>query len=82
MLPLMAQDSAVERAEQLRAALAAEPVPYGASLIAVTASFGVATFPRDARTGDELIAAADNALYAAKTVGRNRVCVGAGASKP
>ncbi len=78
VLPLMAQDSAVERAEQLRGALAAAPVPYGASLIAVTASFGVATFPGDGRTGDDLIAAADNALYAAKAAGRNRVNVYAG----
>lgn len=78
VLPLMAQDSAVERAEQLRGALAAAPIPYGASLIAVTASFGVATFPGDGHTGDELIAAADNALYAAKEAGRNRVHVCAG----
>lgn len=78
VLPLMAQDSAVERAEQLRAALAAAPICYGASPIEVTASFGIATFPGDGRTGDELIAAADNALYAAKEAGRNRVHVCSG----
>lgn len=82
VLPLMAQDSAVERAEQLRGALAAEPIPYGTSPIEVTASFGVATFPGDGRTGDALIAAADNALYAAKEAGRNRVSVSAGLIKP
>lgn len=75
VLPQMAQDSAMERAEQLRSAMAAAPVPYGAEMIAVTASFGVATFPRDGRTGDELIAAADRALYAAKAAGRNCVQV-------
>lgn len=75
VLPQMAEDSAVERAEQLRLAMAASPVPYGESPIAVTASFGVAAFPRDGRTGDELIAAADSALYAAKAAGRNRVNV-------
>ena len=78
ILPQMAQDNAIERAEQLRSAIAGTSVPYGASLIAVTASFGVATFARDGRTGDELIAAADRALYAAKAGGRNRVGVSVG----
>jgi diguanylate cyclase (GGDEF)-like protein/PAS domain S-box-containing protein len=75
VLPQMAKDNAVERAEQLCRAMAAAPVLYGASAIAVTASFGVATFPRDGRTPDELIAAADNAQYLAKAAGRNRVNV-------
>jgi diguanylate cyclase (GGDEF)-like protein len=73
VLPGMAEASAIERAELLRSAIAAAPVAYGVSEIAVTASFGIATFPRHGRTGDELIAAADSALYAAKTAGRNRV---------
>lgn len=81
VLPQMAEDSAVERAEQLRSAMAAALVPYGASPIAVTVSFGVATFPRDGRTGDELIAAADSALYAAKAAGRNRINVSSGSIK-
>ena len=73
VLPGMPEASAVERAELLRSAIAAAPVAYGVSEIAVTASFGIATFPRHGQTGDELIAAADSALYAAKTAGRNRV---------
>jgi len=81
VLPQMAEDNAVERAEQLRSAMAAAPVPYGVSPIAVTASFGVATFPRDGRTGDEVIAAADSALYAAKAAGRNRINVSFGSIK-
>ncbi|TXT40032.1 MAG: hypothetical protein FD135_1705 [Comamonadaceae bacterium] len=67
------QNSALERAEQLRTALAAAPITSGAYSIVVTASFGVASFPDDGHTGDELIAAADHALYAAKAAGRNRV---------
>ena len=73
VLPQMSKGNAIKRAELLCAALAAKPVAYGDSLIAVTASFGVATFPHDGRTVDALIAAADSALYAAKKAGRNRV---------
>jgi diguanylate cyclase (GGDEF)-like protein/PAS domain S-box-containing protein len=73
VLPGMAEKHAVARAEQLRSAIAATPVGFGASAIAVTASFGVATFPRDGQSCDGLIAAADSALYAAKAAGRNRV---------
>jgi GGDEF domain-containing protein len=38
----------------------------------VTASFGVAAFP-DQGAGDNLVAAADLALYTAKRLGKNRV---------
>jgi diguanylate cyclase (GGDEF)-like protein/PAS domain S-box-containing protein len=78
VLPRVAKDIALERAERLRGAMAAALIPYGELRIPVTASFGVATFPRDGRTGDELISAADSALYAAKASGRNRVDVSAG----
>ena len=78
VLPGMPEASAIERAEQLRAAMAAAPVICGACAIAMTVSFGVASYPRDGRTGDELIAAADGALYAAKAAGRNRVNVTSG----
>jgi diguanylate cyclase (GGDEF)-like protein/PAS domain S-box-containing protein len=78
VLPEMAKDDAVERAKQLCSAMAAAPVPYGDSAIAVTASFGVAAFPRDGRNADDLIAAADSAMYAAKAGGRNRVNVSSG----
>jgi diguanylate cyclase (GGDEF)-like protein/PAS domain S-box-containing protein len=82
VLPHMAEDKAVERAEQFRNAMAARPVMCGPSSITVTASFGVAVFPRDGLTGDELIAAADHALYAAKAAGRNCVHVCSGLIKP
>jgi diguanylate cyclase (GGDEF)-like protein len=41
----------------------------------VTISAGVAVFPEHGTTRDELIRAADNALYCAKQSGRNRVCL-------
>lgn len=73
ILPDMAEETACERAEQLRMAIAAAPILYGESSIRVTASFGVATFPQHGNTGDDLIAAADNALYIAKESGRNQI---------
>lgn len=73
VLPQVTTEIAIERTEQLRRSLAATPIPFDDLLISVTASFGIATFPRDGQTADALIAAADKALYAAKTAGRNRV---------
>jgi diguanylate cyclase (GGDEF)-like protein len=73
LLPAMALDKACKRTERLRQALEAKPVAYGESLIHLTGSFGVAAFPLHGKTREELIAAADWALYQAKDCGRNQV---------
>lgn len=73
ILPEMSKDKAVERANRMREALAALEIRYGTSTLRVTASFGVASFPDDGSAADALVAAADNALYAAKAAGRNCV---------
>jgi diguanylate cyclase (GGDEF)-like protein len=80
----MTEEGAIKRAEELRRTMAATPVKHHTSQITVTASFGVATFPIHGRTADELIAAADRALYSAKTDGRNRVnrCFGPQQTRP
>jgi diguanylate cyclase (GGDEF)-like protein len=47
----------------------------------ITLSIGIAEFPANGQTADEVISSADEALYAAKRKGRNRV-VRAGEAKP
>jgi len=64
-----------QRAEQLRIALEAMPIAFGDQVIYITASFGVSNFPEHGATQDELIQASDNAMYLAKTGGRNRVVI-------
>ncbi len=72
------KSEALARAEALCAAIAHHDWdrerPAGqAAAIAITASIGVATFPRDAASADELLEKADAAMYHSKRGGRNRV---------
>ena len=66
-------EHAVEVAERLRARICAQPLRHGLADIAVTASFGVATYPETVKVRDQLFPASDKALYIAKHEGRNRV---------
>jgi len=60
-------------ADRIRQVLATYPFANGRR---VTASFGIAALPEDvAPAADDLIRAADEALYAAKRAGKNRVSV-------
>ena len=73
LLPQTDLEGAHRLAERLRRALAARPMTtHPGGLVAVTASFGVAAFP-DAQTPAALFAAADEALYRAKSAGKNCV---------
>jgi diguanylate cyclase (GGDEF)-like protein len=62
-------------AERMRAAVAGIEIDRldGEGRLKVTASFGVASLPSNARDKDALIAEADAALYRAKRAGKNRV---------
>ena len=52
-----------------------EPMQFGDLNVSVGASVGIARFPADAQTGDELLRKADSALYRAKQGGRDAVCM-------
>ncbi len=69
ILPHTDAEGARTLAERLRATISAAPWPARA----VTASIGAATLLPGMSTEDALVSAADRALYAAKTAGRDRV---------
>ena len=60
-------------AEKLRASIAGAPCRTSKGPISVTCSFGIAQRDADMASGPELCEAADRALYASKSAGRNLV---------
>jgi len=76
VLPTATAEVAQARAERLRLRLHdLSPVYQGRPLGRVTASIGVAEFPRHGMTPKDLLTAADAALYQAKNAGRDLVMV-------
>jgi len=77
ILPETFKEKAYSSAERIRKLTAAHAFHYSDSQPAkrITISIGVASFPQDASSKDDLIACADKALYVAKQTGRNRVCM-------
>lgn len=63
-------------AERLRDEIARHKFPLALTkeLVNLTVSIGIATFPEDAHTKEELIMKADKAMYTAKFIGKNKTC--------
>jgi len=78
ILPVTGKKSAIHVAEKVRQTMEKMAIAHSKSSVApcVTLSLGVATVVPDKQvTPDSLIKCADNALYLAKSSGRNRVVV-------
>jgi diguanylate cyclase (GGDEF)-like protein len=69
LLPGSDEHEAFLAAERMRQAIASE---FAEDPVPITFSFGIATFPEHGRSADMVIESADQALYAAKALGRNR----------
>jgi diguanylate cyclase (GGDEF)-like protein len=79
ILPEAGVEAAAHRAEDLRTRAKSLDVKHlEKPLGPVTISLGVAVYPGNGRTRDELFAAADASLYKAKQEGRDRVVVAEG----
>ncbi len=73
VLPNTAMEGAMAKANQIRSHIKrlASVTKYRRQ---ITASIGIATYPQDGLNMQALVKSADEAMYTAKRLGRNRVC--------
>ena len=80
ILPGLSHEDVITKAELLRQGIEDVVVRYGdKSLPRITISVGVAHYPAHGAMPQDLLRAADDALYEAKAKGRNQVCIAKGA---
>jgi diguanylate cyclase (GGDEF)-like protein len=73
ILPMTSKDGAIFAAERIRKSLENKKIRAFDELLTVTVSIGVASYPQDSNSGQDLIDKADWALYRSKQTGRNKV---------
>jgi diguanylate cyclase (GGDEF)-like protein len=76
ILPEVSLEQAQRRAEQIREEVKLLNIQYNdVALTAPTLSLGIAMFPEHGETSQQVLSAADTALYTAKRNGRDRIVV-------
>jgi len=76
ILPQTDQDQAVAVAHRVRKAMMSAPFHLSDEIdIAISASFGIATYPKHGTTKDDLIRQADAAMYRVKSTTKDAVGV-------
>jgi diguanylate cyclase (GGDEF)-like protein len=77
LMPNATLSASYGRVENWRQDFSETAIPYDNLRFSATFSAGVATFPEHGLTGEEILQAADEALYRSKNGGRNRVSMSA-----
>jgi len=76
ILPRQSKEVARSKVERMRRAIASTPFLQKEHIYArLTASFGLASFPEDAKDKRQLLAEADRCLFRSKNAGKDRVTV-------
>jgi diguanylate cyclase (GGDEF)-like protein len=73
VLPETDPSGAYVVAEKIRRSVAEMVVESGGQRIRTSLSIGVVSYPEDGQTADELMIAADEAMYSSKRLGKNKV---------
>ncbi len=73
VLSNVAENVAFERAEKLRESVFSKPIIHENEKVSASVSIGIAMFPAHGSSGEILLQRADQALYAAKRLGKNKV---------
>lgn len=73
LLPETEMHGALAIAERIRTAVSMHPFELGGGGLHLTCSIGVASYPKHAQLQEDVLRAADQAMYGAKRLGRNQV---------
>lgn len=73
VMPSIDIHAAYQRAEGLRVILNSLEIPYGTDNLSITISMGIASYPANGKDRESILRAADRAMYAAKSAGRDHI---------